>query len=826
MIDENKRGSHMSILDEMKKRRLYCDGGMGSLLQAAGLAAGELPERWNLSHAEVITDVHRKYLAAGADIMTTNTFGANRLKYDKDGELKAIVEAAIANARKAVDEAGRGYVALDLGPTGKLLKPLGDLPFETAVSLYKEVVSIGAAAGADLVLIETMSDSYELKAAVLAAKEAGINPKTGERLPVFATVIYDEKGKLLTGGNVESTVALLEGLGVDVLGVNCGLGPEQMKGIVKDILEVSSTPILVNPNAGLPRSENGKTVYDVDPKDFAAVMEEIVKMGAVITGGCCGTTPDHIHAMVELTKDIPVQMPEKKHRTVISSYSQAVVFDKKTIIIGERINPTGKSKFKQALRDHNLEYILREGVIQQDNGADVLDVNVGLPEIDEPSMMEDVVKELQAVIDLPLQLDTSSAEAMERGLRVYNGKPLINSVNGKKEVMEQIFPLVAKYGGVVVGLCLDEDGIPETAEGRIAVGKKIIDTAATYGIGPEDIILDGLCMTVSSDSQGAIVTLETLRKIRDELGGKSVLGVSNISFGLPQREIINGAFFTMAMESGLSAAIINPNSEAMMRAYYSFNALMNLDPQCSEYISIYSGQTAGLGQTIGKGGNSAGGSGAAGNGGTGGAGSAGSLGNAIERGLKEVAVESVTALLKEKEALDVINEEIIPALDHVGKGFEKGTVFLPQLLMSAEAAKAAFEVIKNAMAGSGETQEKKGTIILATVKGDIHDIGKNIVKVLLENYSYDVIDLGKDVPPETVVEEAVSRHVPLVGLSALMTTTVPSMEETIKQLRESAPWVKVMVGGAVLTQEYADTIGADAYCKDAMASVHYAETIF
>ena len=818
----------MSILDEMKVRRLYCDGGMGSLLQAAGLAAGELPERWNISHPEVITDVHRKYLAAGADIMTTNTFGANRLKYDKDGELKAIVEAAIANARKAVEEAGRGYVALDLGPTGKLLKPLGDLPFETAVSLYKEVVSIGAAAGADLVLIETMSDSYELKAAVLAAKEAGINPETGARLPIFATVIYDEKGKLLTGGNVESTVALLEGLGVDVLGVNCGPRPQftprtstpRRSGSRRS--GRSSTPILVNPNAGLPRSENGKTVYDVDPKDFAAVMEEIVRMGAVITGGCCGTTPDHIHAMVELTKDIPVQMPEKKHRTVISSYSQAVVFDKKTIIIGERINPTGKSKFKQALRDHNLEYILREGVTQQDNGADVLDVNVGLPEIDEPSMMEDVVKELQAVIDLPLQLDTSSAEAMERGLRVYNGKPLINSVNGKKEVMEQIFPLVAKYGGVVVGLCLDEDGIPETAEGRIAVGKKIIDTAAAYGIGPEDIILDGLCMTVSSDSQGAIVTLETLRKIRDELGGKSVLGVSNISFGLPQREIINGAFFTMAMESGLSAAIINPNSEAMMRAYYSFNALMNLDPQCSEYISIYSGQTAGLGQTIGKGGNGAGGSGAAGNGG---AGSAGSLGNAIERGLKEVAVESVTALLKEKEALDVINEEIIPALDHVGKGFEKGTVFLPQLLMSAEAAKAAFEVIKNAMAGSGETQEKKGTIILATVKGDIHDIGKNIVKVLLENYSYDVIDLGKDVPPETVVEEAVSRHVPLVGLSALMTTTVPSMEETIKQLRESAPWVKVMVGGAVLTQEYADTIGADAYCKDAMASVHYAETV-
>ena len=807
----------MGILEEIRKRKVFCDGGMGSLLQARGLKPGELPETWNVLHPEILKEVHLEYLKAGCDIVTTNTFGANGLKFGSEGEfsLKNLVTTAVENAKAAIKEAGHGYVALDLGPTGKLLKPLGDLAFTDACDLYKEVVSYGVGAGADLVLIETMSDGYEAKAAVLAAKESC-------DLPVFATMIFDSKGKLLTGGNVESTVALLEGLGVDALGINCGLGPVQMMDILKDILKVVSVPVIVNPNAGLPRSEGGKTVYDIDADEFARYMAQIADMGANVVGGCCGTTPEHIKKTVELCKDKVQALPEEKNRTVISSYSQAVVFDKKTIIIGERINPTGKSKFKQALRDHNLEYILREGVTQQDNGADVLDVNVGLPEIDEPSMMEDVVKELQAVIDLPLQLDTSSAEAMERGLRVYNGKPLINSVNGKKEVMEQIFPLVAKYGGVVVGLCLDEDGIPETAEGRIAVGKKIIDTAAAYGIGPEDIILDGLCMTVSSDSQGAIVTLETLRKIRDELGGKSVLGVSNISFGLPQREIINGAFFTMAMESGLSAAIINPNSEAMMRAYYSFNALMNLDPQCSEYISIYSGQTAGLGQTIGKGGKGAGGSGAAGNGG---AGSTGSLGNAIERGLKEVAVESVTALLKEKEALDVINEEIIPALDHVGKGFEKGTVFLPQLLMSAEAAKAAFEVIKNAMAGSGETQEKKGTIILATVKGDIHDIGKNIVKVLLENYSYDVIDLGKDVPPETVVEEAVSRHVPLVGLSALMTTTVPSMEETIKQLRESAPWVKVMVGGAVLTQEYADTIGADAYCKDAMASVHYAETV-
>lgn len=799
------------ILKEMKARRLFCDGGMGSLLQERGLKAGELPERWNIERPQVLQDIHRAYLEAGADIMTTNTFGANRLKYGD--ELEAIVEAGVKNARAAVDEAGHGFVALDMGPTGKLLKPLGDLDFEAAVELYKETVAAGARAGADLILIETMSDSYELKAAVLAAREAGICPDTGNPLPVFATVIYDEKGKLLTGGTVESTVALLEGLKVDALGINCGLGPVQMKPILEELLRVSSLPVLVNPNAGLPRSEGGKTVYDINAAQFAEVMEEIAAMGAVIVGGCCGTTPEHIRETVKRCASLPVKWPEPKHRTVISSYSQAVVFERRPVIIGERINPTGKSKFKQALRDHNMEYILREGVTQQDNGAHVLDVNVGLPEIDEAAMMEEAVRELQSVIDLPLQIDTSNPEAMERALRVYNGKPLINSVNGKEEVMEQVFPLAAKYGGVIVGLCLDENGIPETAEGRIQVGKKIIRRAAEYGIGPEDIILDGLCMTVSSDSKGALVTLETLRRIRDELGGKSILGVSNISFGLPQREIINGAFFTMAMECGLNGAIINPNSEAMMRAYYSFNALMDLDPQCSEYISIYSGQAAGLGQTIRPGGGQTGAP--AQGAGTG-------LGGAIERGLREQAAEAVSALLKEKDALGIINDEMIPALDRVGKGFEKGTVFLPQLLMSAEAAKAAFEVIKSAMEGSGQVQEKKGTIILATVKGDIHDIGKNIVKVLLENYSYEVIDLGKDVPPERVVEETVARKAPLVGLSALMTTTVPSMEETIRQLRLSAPWAKVMVGGAVLTEEYARTIGADAYCRDAMASVHYA----
>ena len=809
----------MDILQELQNRILFCDGGMGSLLQEAGLKPGELPGTWNITHPEELVKIHKAYLEAGADIVTTNTFGVDRLKYNENTEfqLEPVIRAAVTNAKEAIRQSGKqAWIGLDMGPTGKLLKPMGDLAFEDCCAIYREVVEIGADAGADFVLIETMSDSYETKAAVLAAKE-------GCNLPVFVTVTFDERGKLLTGGSPASIVAMLEGLGVDVLGMNCGLGPVQMKEILKDILEVSSIPVMINPNAGLPRSENGKTVYDIDAAHFAKTEEEIVDMGARIVGGCCGTTPEHIRMVAERCRNKKPVPVTKKNRTVVSSFCQAVEIGKNPVIIGERINPTGKSKFKQALRDHNLQYILQEGVTQQDHGAHVLDVNVGLPEIDEPSMLEEVVRELQSIIDLPLQLDTTDPVAMERAMRVYNGKPLINSVNGKEESMRTVFPLVQKYGGVVVALALDEGGIPETAEGRIQVAKKIYKTAAEYGIGPEDIIIDALCLTVSSDSQGAITTLETLRRVRDELHGKTILGVSNISFGLPQREIINAAFFTMAMQNGLSAAIINPNSEAMMRAYYSFRALMNLDPQCSEYISVYSGQVASLGQSAvtGNGGSASGSA----------AGAAGSQGTSdlhasIVKGLKDQAVQAARELLETQDALDVINSQIIPALDVVGKGFEKGTMFLPQLLMSAEAAKGAFEVIKEKMDASGQKQEKKGTIILATVKGDIHDIGKNIVKVLLENYSYDVLDLGKDVPPEAIVETAVEQHIELVGLSALMTTTVPSMEETIVQLRKAAPWAKVMVGGAVLTQEYADTMGADQYCRDAMASVNYAEQVF
>lgn len=833
----------MSILQWMKEHYVFFDGGMGSLLQAKGLKAGELPETWNLLHPQALVDIHKSYLQAGANIITTNTFGANRLKYPRGGmwKLEEILQAAVENgmrARKefieerrllaAEKEREKGYaeqdlepyyVALDLGPTGKLLKPMGDLEFEQAVELYKEVIKIGCEAGADLILIETMSDTLEVKAAVLAAKETC-------SLPVFATMAFDEKGKLLTGGNVETVVALLEGLRVDALGLNCGLGPVQMKPIAKKLLEVSSLPVIVNPNAGLPRSEGSKTVYDIDSDQFAREMQEIARMGVFMVGGCCGTTPEHIEKTVSLCSGLEVKPIPKKNRTVVTSYSQVVVIGAAPVLIGERINPTGKPKLKQALKEHNLEYILKEGVAQQENGAHILDVNVGLPDIDEPSIMEEVVKELQSVLDLPLQIDTSNIEAMERALRCYNGKALVNSVNGKQEVMDAVFPLVAKYGGVAVGLCLDENGIPETARGRIQVAKKIYKTAAGYGIGPEDIIIDGLCMTVSSDSRGALTTLETLRMVRDELHGKTVLGVSNISFGLPQREIINAAFFTMALHDGLSAAIINPNNEAMMKAYYSFRALADMDPQCGDYIRIYGNvQTEPKNTVSGRkevkvSSNTLGGkeNWQGGNKKTG-------LFEAIVRGLKEAASLAAREQLESRDALEMIGQEMIPALDQVGKGFEAGSVFLPQLLMSAEAAKSAFEVIKEHMSRSGQVQEPKGKVILATVKGDIHDIGKNIVKVLLENYGYEVIDLGKDVPPQAVVEAAVQDHVLVVGLSALMTTTVPSMEETIQRLRKEAPWVNVMVGGAVLTQEYADTIGADRYCRDAMASVNFAEEI-
>lgn len=787
----------MTIREEIGKRILFFDGGMGTLLQEQGLQAGELPETWNLKNPEPIIQIHKAYLAAGADIILANTFGANRFKYGED--LEKIVTAGVANAKKAVAESGKkAYVALDIGSTGKLLKPMGTLDFEEAVGVFAEIIRVGEKAGADLILIETMSDTYELKAAVLAAKE-------NSTLPIMATVIFDESKKMLTGASPQVVVSLLEGLGVDALGINCGLGPKQMKEIVKELLKYASIPVIVNPNAGLPRSENGKTVFDVGAEEFAEDMEEIVTMGAWFAGGCCGTTPAHIQAMVEKCKEItPVPIAPKNY-TFVTSYSTAVELGGRPVIIGERINPTGKSKFKQALRDHNIDYILEEGVKQEDSGAHILDVNVGLPEIDEAAMMETIVYELQSIMPIPLQIDTTNMEAMERALRIYNGKPMINSVNGKAEIMEQVFPLVKKYGGVVVGLALDEDGIPDTTEGRFAIAEKIYQTGEKYGISRKDIVIDALVMTMSTNNESAKITLDTVKEITAR-GGKTVLGVSNISFGLPQRELINAAFFTMAMNNGLSAGIINPNAKAMRQAYDTFCVLGGYDAQCMNYIENYAVTDAP---------NAAAKPAAA----------KLNLTDSIIKGLKDQAYRATEEELKTKEPMEIINGELVPALDVVGQGFEKGTMFLPQLLMSAEAAKAGFEAIRQYVQSHGEAQEKKATIVIATVKGDIHDIGKNIVKVLLENYGYEVIDLGKDVPPEKIVETVVDKHAPLVGLSALMTTTVVNMEESIKELHKEAPWCKIMVGGAVLTQEYADMIGADFYGKDAMQSVYYAERL-
>ena len=814
----------MDIREELKQKRIFFDGGMGSMLQERGLLPGELPELWNLSHPETVKEIHLEYLRAGADVVTANTFGANRFKYKKEEgySLESIVTAGVSLARAAVQEAGHGYAALDLGPTGRLLAPYGDLEFEDACLAYKEVVKAGVRAGADLIIIETMGDCYELKAAVLAAKEAS-------SLPVFATVTLDEKGKMLTGGTVEAAAALLEGLGADVIGLNCGLGPVQLLPFMRQLRRISSLPLMANPNAGLPRSENGRTVYDIDAAGFAGAMKEMAESGVSVLGGCCGTTPDHIRRLREACGPVPLAPVEKKDRTVVSSYGRTVVLGERPVIIGERINPTGKPKLKQALKERDMAYILNMAASQEENGADILDVNVGLPGLDETAVMTETVRELQSVTDLPLQIDTLDIKAMEQAMRIYNGKPMVNSVNGKKAVMDAVFPLVRRYGGVVVALCLDENGIPETADGRLAVAKKIYETAASYGIDKKDILVDALCMAVSSDKNGAMTTLETVRRVREELGGKTVLGVSNISFGLPMREHINSAFFLLALENGLSAAIINPGLPAMAAAYKSFLVLHGMDENCSGYVEKYgleeaarksekaAGKQTGTGirQTEIRSREETGDPGA-------GVPAESPLKRSIKKGMIQAAEEAARNALLSSDALTIINREMIPALDEVGKGFEAGTVFLPQLLMSAEAARAAFGVLKEQMARSGVEREERGTVILATVKGDIHDIGKNIVKVLLENYGFQVMDLGRDVPPEAVVSAAVREKAPVVGLSALMTTTVPAMEETIRLLRERAPWVKIMVGGAVLTKEYADSIGADGYCKDAMASVNFA----
>lgn len=788
----------MNIRDFIKNNIVYLDGGMGTLLQKSGLQPGELPERWNISHPEVIKEIHKSYYDSGSNIVNTNTFGANSLKFGTD-ELSEIIYHAVKNAdeaRKASLGNQEKFIALDVGPTGKLLKPLGDLDFEDAVKAFAEVISLGVKYGVDLITIETMNDSYETKAAVLAAKE-------NSDLPIIVTNAYGENGRLMTGADPAVMAAMLEGMGVDAIGANCSLGPKQLMGVMDELLNYCSVPVAFKPNAGLPKSDGKVTYYDVDAEEFAQDIKLAVANGVRIVGGCCGTTPEYIKKVCELTRDIRPKEIEKKTYSVCTSYNKAVFFGEKPILIGERINPTGKKRFKQALLENDIGYILQEAVSQQAKGVHVLDVNVGLPGIDEAQMLTNSVCELQCVTDLPLQIDSSDPVAMESALRRYNGKAMINSVNGKEENLNAIFPLVKKYGGFVVALTLDEKGIPSTVDGRMKIARKILLTAALYGINKKDIIFDPLAMTVSADKMSAVTTLETVKKITEQLGCNTSLGVSNVSFGLPSRDLVNAAFFTTAMENGLSAAIMNPYSERMMEAYYSFNVVKGLDENCMDFINFASRQEV---QPTAKQESSL------------------TLKEAIEKGLKEKANEITTAMLGNSAPLDIVNTHVIPALDNVGKRFEEKKLFLPQLLMSAEAAKASFEVIKATMSADGSSV-KKGSIVIATVHGDIHDIGKNIVKLLLENYGYNVIDLGKNVPPETVLRAVTDNHAPLVGLSALMTTTVPAMEETVKLIKENAPWCKTVVGGAVLTQDYADKIGADKYAADAMETVRYTESV-
>ncbi len=795
----------MNFREFLKENIVYLDGGMGTLLQAKGLKPGEHPERWNITHPEAIVEIQKSYFDAGSNVVCTNTFGANSLKF-ADNELEEIISAAVKNAKVARDmslNSSPKFIALDIGPTGRLLKPLGDLYFEEAVSVFAKTVSIGAKCGVDLIVIETMNDSYETKAALLAAKEQC-------DLPVIVTNAYGEDGKLMTGATPLAMVSLLEGMGVDALGANCSLGPEQLVGVAEEFLKYSSVPVVLKPNAGLPEIKDGKTVFNVSPESFAETMAELIKKGVRVAGGCCGTTPDYIKALFDKTSNLKPAEIEKKNFTTVSSYTHAVVFGEKPILIGERINPTGKKRFKQALLENDMDYILNEGVNQQEKGADVLDVNVGLPDINEAEMLKNAVCELQAVTNLPLQIDTADALAMEQALRLYNGKPMINSVNGKESSMNLVFPLQKKYGGVVVALTLDENGIPETAEGRVEIAKKILQSAESYGIDKKDIIFDTLAMTISADTNSAKVTIEALRRIKEELGCHTSLGVSNVSFGLPNRDAVNSTFFALCLGSGLSAAIMNPYSSDMMRTYYTYNALKGLDDNCLNYISVAdSFASVQTGEKVMETQENSG----------------SELQKAIIKGFKEKAGDITDELLKSVDPLKIIDDEIIPALNTVGVGFENKTVYLPQLLMSAEAAGVAADRIKDFMLKKGGNTQSRSTFVLATVHGDIHDIGKNIVKLLLENYGFKVIDLGKDVPPEVVVDAVLKHNAPIVGLSALMTTTVPAMEETIKLLREKAQFCKVVVGGAVLNRDYAEKIGADKYAKDAMEAVRYAEQI-
>ena len=799
---------------------ILLDGGMGTMLQAAGMKLGTRPEDLNIENPELIRSIHAKYAAAGSRVVNANTFGASPHKLaDSEYTLEEVITAGIANCKQAVAPYG-ALVTLDVGPLGELLEPSGTLAFEDAVAEYGRIVRAGVAAGADILYFETFTDLYEMKAALLAAKE-------NSTLPIMASMSFEANGRTFTGCTVESFAATARGLGANAVGINCSLGPKEIFPMAKRLAEAvpGDFPVFVKPNAGLPRADGSG--YDITPQLYAMQMKPYRELHLFAAGGCCGTTPEFIQMLNGVFADCKPGRPEHPMLSVICSPVDCVNVDGITVV-GERINPTGKKRFQQALRDGDMNYILEQAVSQAEAGAQILDVNVGAPGVDEPARMEQVVKALQSVVSLPLQLDSSHAEALERGLRVYNGKPIVNSVNGEPEVLEKVLPLCKKYGAAVVGLAIDERGIQPKAEDRVAIARRIKKAALEAGIPQEDIYIDCLTLTASAQQEDVLATVQALHTCKTELGVRTILGVSNISFGLPCRPYLNTTFLTMAMYAGLDLAIMNPSSEEMMAAVYAYNVLTNRDKQSGRYIARYADQvpaSAALAKAM-QDKAASGVPAAAEAAGPAVSGPYAPLMKAVEQGLKGEAAACTKALLAEKEPLELVDEALIPALDIVGVKYEKGKLFLPQLLQAASAAQSAFDEIKTAIAQRGGAGASKGRIVLATVKGDVHDIGKNIVKVILENYGFEVIDLGRDVPVETVVETVREKDVHLVGLSALMTTTLKSMEETIAALHAAKLDCKVMVGGAVLTPEYAEKIGADWYAKDAKQSADIAKEFF
>ena len=785
----------MTISEFIKDNIVLLDGSMGTLLQAKGIVGDKHPAFCNLTHPSDIADIHKAYFLAGSNAVYTDTFGISTLMCTKD-ELDAIIKAAVANARKGAELAkSEGatqpmFVALDIGPTGKLLKPYGDYEFEVIVEKFAEVVRAGVLAGADLIIIETMSDIYETKAALLAAKE-------NSDLPVWVTNSYGSDCKLATGADAKAMVAMLEGMGADAIGVNCSLGPKEVIPIINEYLKYASVPVICKPNAGMPEIVDGKTVYGVSEDDFSSAMVKFISAGGRAVGGCCGSAPSYIESLAKSISGLkPLPLEEKNH-TLVGSYTHAVeIGAKKPVIIGERINPTGKKAFKEALYNHDIAYVLGEGVKQVDEGADILDVNVGAPDVDEAKLLPELIQEIQSIINLPLQIDTGNVEAMEASLRCYNGKPLLNSVNGSKQSLESVLPLAKKYGAAVIALTMDENGVPASVEERIEIAKRILDAAKSYGIKKKDIIFDPLVMTVSANNKAAKVTLDTLFRIHSELGARTSLGISNVSFGLPRRDLLNSTFINMALEYGLDAAIYNPGATRMVDDPAARKALLGEDENFEEYIAYALENKAETDKNEIKIDDK-------------------DLNLMIRKGIKAKAIDCVRELARVKAPLDIINEEVIPALNTVGEEFAGKKIFLPQLLMSAGCATAVLNEIKTQFP---KDESKKGKLIMATVKGDVHDIGKNICKLLVESYGYEVIDLGKDVPIDRIIA-SISDEIKLIGLSALMTTTLPSMEDSIKTIKEAYPQVKISVGGAVLTSEYAEKIGADYYTKDAMEFV-------